>query len=82
MSTIVKIHNAVNEQTWREVLRWEYLYHGFGVFYSLLTEFPISPFPIGLPFSLNSDCVSPRLIRFQGDASKFTPKARVKSFLG
>ena len=26
MSTIVKIHNAVNEQSWREVMRWESLH--------------------------------------------------------
>lgn len=28
MSTVVSIHNAVNERTWIEVMRWEKLFHG------------------------------------------------------
>lgn len=58
MSEIIKIHNANNENAWREVLKWERALHG-------------SQCPAG-----------PKLKKFGGDAKKFTPRARLRQFLG
>lgn len=50
MSSIIPIHNAVNERTWSEILRWE---RGRG----------------------SETCGGPKLVSFQGDATKLTPRA-------
>lgn len=50
MTSIIPIHNAVNERTWHEVLRWE---RGRGA----------------------EKCGGPKLVSFEGDASKLTPRA-------
>jgi len=50
MSSIIPIHNAVNERTWHEILRWE---RGRGA----------------------AACGGPKLVSFEGDASKLSPRA-------
>jgi len=50
MSSIIPIHNAVNERTWHHILRWE---KGRGA----------------------EACGGPKLVSFQGDASKISPRA-------
>eukprot|EP00041_Stephanoeca_diplocostata_P012592 m.210744 g.210744 ORF g.210744 m.210744 type:complete len:354 (-) comp19018_c0_seq5:120-1181(-) len=57
MSTVVGMHNAVNERSWKELLQWERTLH---------------------PETANTV----RLIRFQGDATKITPKARFMMLRG
>ena len=56
MRSVVAIHNAVNEQTWREVLKWERLHQ--------------------------AECGQPRLVRFQGRPTDYSPKARLRSLVG
>lgn len=57
MRVVVPIHNAVNERTWMEVLKWE---AGRG----------------------GEQCGGVKLVSFKGDASKLSPKARIKMLLG
>eukprot|EP00038_Savillea_parva_P024737 m.44913 g.44913 ORF g.44913 m.44913 type:complete len:375 (-) comp6592_c0_seq1:260-1384(-) len=57
MSTIVGMHNAVNERTWSELLQWERQLH-----------------------PETADAV--RLKKFSGDATKISPKARLRSLFG
>lgn len=57
MSSVVPIHNAVNERAWTEILQWE---KGRG----------------------GESCGGVRLAKFEGDAGKLTPKARIRSWLG
>lgn len=56
MEDIVKIHNANNEQAWREVLKWEALHA--------------------------RECTNPRLKSFGGKATKYSPRARIRHWLG
>ncbi len=56
MHAVVAIHNAVNEQTWREILKWENLHC--------------------------ESCGHPRLERFQGRPTDFSPKARMLALIG
>lgn len=56
MDNIIKIHNANNEQAWREVLKWEALHA--------------------------KECGNPRLKSFGGKATDFSPRARIRSWLG
>lgn len=56
MRSVVAIHNAVNEQTWKEILKWEQLH--------------------------TDECGQPRLVRFQGRPTDFSPKARLRSLIG
>ena len=56
MRSVLAIHNAVNEQTWKEVLKWEDLHR--------------------------DECGQPRLVRFQGRPTDYSPKARLRSLLG
>uniref|UniRef100_A0A6M2DNJ7 Holocytochrome c-type synthase n=1 Tax=Xenopsylla cheopis TaxID=163159 RepID=A0A6M2DNJ7_XENCH len=56
MSDIIKIHNANNEQAWREVLKWEALHF--------------------------KDCECPRLKSFGGKATEYSPRARIRSWMG
>lgn len=57
MSTVVAIHNGVNERAWAEVLVWERLHA--------------------------CDCPGgPRLKKFAGRPSDYSPKARLLNFLG
>jgi hypothetical protein len=55
MSTVVAIHNAVNERAWQHVLAWERLHA--------------------------CACDAPKLLRFKGRPSEFSPKARLLNFL-
>lgn len=57
MTTIIPIHNAVNEKAWLEILKWE---AGWGA----------------------EKCGGPKLVRFEGDSTKLTPRARFNMFLG
>lgn len=57
MTNIISIHNANNEQAWKEVLKWE--------------AFHCSECPEG-----------PRLMKFGGKAKEFSPRARIRSWLG
>lgn len=57
MSSVVPIHNAVNERVWTEVKKWE---EGWG----------------------SERCGGPKLVSFQGDSKKLTPRARWNSLLG
>lgn len=57
MSSVVPIHNAVNERVWAEVKKWE---EGWG----------------------SERCGGPKLVSFQGDSKKLTPRARWNSLLG
>nr|CAG4638708.1 EOG090X0CJG [Cyclestheria hislopi] len=56
MESIIKIHNANNEQAWREVLKWEAL-HAL-------------------------ECCNPKLKSFGGKAKDFSPRARIRSYMG
>ncbi|XP_055376478.1 holocytochrome c-type synthase [Condylostylus longicornis] len=56
MADIIKIHNANNEQAWREVLKWEALHA--------------------------HECGNPKLKSFGGKATDFSPRARIRSWLG
>jgi cytochrome c heme-lyase len=55
MSTVVAIHNAVNERAWQHILAWERLHA--------------------------CDCPDPKLLRFRGRPSEFSPKARLLNLL-
>jgi cytochrome c heme-lyase len=57
MSTIVGMHNAVNERSWGELLHWEHQLH-----------------------PETADVV--RLKKFSGDATKISPKARLRALFG
>ena len=56
MDDIIKIHNANNEQAWREVLKWEALHA--------------------------RECCTPRLRSFGGKASSYSPRARIRHWMG
>jgi len=56
MADIIRIHNANNEQAWREVLKWEALHA--------------------------KECGNPRLKSFGGKAQNYSPRARLRSWLG
>lgn len=56
MADIIKIHNANNEQAWREVLKWEALHA--------------------------KECGNPRLKSFGGKAADYSPRARIRSWMG
>jgi cytochrome c heme-lyase len=56
MRAVVGIHNAVNERTWAEVMKWEKMHA--------------------------AACGNPRLVRFQGRPTDFSPRARLNSLLG
>lgn len=70
MSTVVPIHNAVNERTWQEILKWESPYN----------------ISTGLSQSNTSAntglCGGPKLVSFAGDSTRLTPRARWNSLLG
>ena len=55
MTSVVAIHNSVNERAWREVMAWEALHAG--------------------------ECSNPRLKKFQGRPSDYSPKARLLNTL-
>ena len=50
------MHNVNNEESWKEILKWELLHH--------------------------DKCKSPKLISFSGNAQKYTPRARIRSWMG
>lgn len=56
MGDIIFIHNANNEQAWKEVLKWEALHA--------------------------RECGNPRLKSFGGKAADYSPRARIRSWLG
>lgn len=56
MDHIIKLHNANNEQAWREVLKWEAMHA--------------------------KECGNPRLKSFGGKADDFSPRARIRMWLG
>ncbi len=56
MASIIKIHNANNEEAWREVLKWEALHA--------------------------HECGDPKLKSFGGKATEYSPRARIRGFLG
>ncbi|XP_055677149.1 holocytochrome c-type synthase [Lutzomyia longipalpis] len=56
MADIIRIHNANNEQAWREVLKWEALHY--------------------------KECQNPRLKSFGGKAKDYSPRARIRSWMG
>ncbi|KAG7197121.1 hypothetical protein KM043_007211 [Ampulex compressa] len=56
MENIIKIHNANNEQAWREVLKWEALHV--------------------------KECECPKLRSFGGKASQYSPRARIRYWMG
>lgn len=56
MGDIIHIHNANNEQAWKEVLKWEALHA--------------------------RECGNPRLKSFGGKAADYSPRARIRSWLG
>ncbi|ESN92392.1 hypothetical protein HELRODRAFT_115899 [Helobdella robusta] len=56
MGVIIKIHNANNEEAWREVLKWEALHA--------------------------DECNNPKLKSFGGKATQYSPRARIRSWLG
>ncbi|KAL9894259.1 cytochrome c-type heme lyase [Glossina fuscipes] len=56
MGDIIRIHNANNEQAWKEVLKWEALHL--------------------------KECGNPRLKSFGGKAKDFSPRARIRSWMG
>ena len=70
MDNIIKIHNANNEQAWREVLKW-------GKHSS-----PVSCLCSSLVYTAFRECDCPRLRSFKGAADKITPRARIRSWMG
>lgn len=56
MGDIIRIHNANNEQAWKEVLKWEALHA--------------------------KECGNPRLKSFGGKAKDYSPRARIRSWMG
>jgi len=56
MSSVVAIHNAVNERTWSEVMKWEKMHCAV--------------------------CTQPRLVKFHGRPTDYSPKARLYSLFG
>ncbi|XP_062617999.1 holocytochrome c-type synthase-like [Saccostrea cucullata] len=56
MNNIISIHNANNEQAWKEVLKWEALHA--------------------------RECSEPRLKRFGGKAKDYSPRAKIRHWLG
>lgn len=56
MDHIIKIHNANNEQAWKEILKWEALHA--------------------------DENAVPKLKRFGGKASEYSPRARIRHWMG
>nr|CAG4652133.1 EOG090X0CJG [Triops cancriformis] len=56
MKSIIRIHNANNEQAWQEVLKWEALHA--------------------------RECGHPKLKSFGGKAKDFSPRARIRHWMG
>jgi len=56
MSQIIRIHNANNEQAWKEILLWEAMHR--------------------------RECDCPKLKSFSGNAQKYSPRARIRSWMG
>lgn len=72
MEAVVPIHNAVNERAWGEILKWEEpraasTASSVGLLQRLFG---------GAPGAY--ECGGPQLVRFSGDASKVSPRARFK----
>ncbi|OLL22906.1 putative cytochrome c1 heme lyase [Neolecta irregularis DAH-3] len=57
MKYVVPVHNAVNERTWMEIMKWE---KGRG----------------------GTICGGPKLLKFEGNPQKLSPKARFMKLLG
>ena len=79
VSSVVAIHNTVNERAWREVLAWEVLHHGCGqrARHSAATAFLVEH-----TLRCHSWCEHPRLVRFVGRPQDYSPKARLLNLLG
>ena len=74
MAHIIAIHNKNNEEAWQEVLKWE-LMHAQLVGRSV--------WPVVSTISLSRECVcGPKLVSFRGRAKDFTPRAKIRSWLG
>lgn len=56
MDNIIKIHNANNEQAWKEVLKWEAMHA--------------------------RECTNPKLKRFGGKATEYSPRAKIRNWMG
>jgi cytochrome c heme-lyase len=56
MDDIIRIHNANNEQAWKEILKWEALHA--------------------------RECAYPKLKSFGGRAKDYSPRARIRYWLG
>ncbi|ESO92397.1 hypothetical protein LOTGIDRAFT_120834 [Lottia gigantea] len=56
MDNIINIHNANNEQAWKEVLKWEAMHA--------------------------CECSTPKLKKFGGKATQYSPRARIRHWLG
>lgn len=70
MKTVVGIHNAVNERTWNEVLRWEHTLHERKV-----DESKDSP-------EEGTERQGVKLVRFIGRPKDISPKARLRMLMG
>uniref|UniRef100_A0A915PSB8 Holocytochrome c-type synthase n=1 Tax=Setaria digitata TaxID=48799 RepID=A0A915PSB8_9BILA len=66
MNKIIKIHNANNEEVWREILKWEMLLHPLGFFKG----------------NISFECDCPKLKHFHGNSQKISPRARIRQLLG
>lgn len=74
--SIIPIHNAVNEQTWKEILKWENELASPNL---PTVSTPSAP-GTGNDSAFTGD--SPKLVSFRGDSSKLTPRARMFGWLG
>jgi cytochrome c heme-lyase len=75
MSSIVAIHNIVNERGWSQVIHWEKTLHKYDLTFTCMHLFTLVLF-------LCYSCPSPKLVRFIGRPKDVTPKAYLMSWLG
>jgi len=89
MKSIVPIHNAVNEQAWVEIKKWEAGRGAERYVYTVLLFLVGSLSPVLIlhhdrhMLTLRCDsCGGPKLVSFRGDSAAMTPKARMNNLLG
>lgn len=68
MTTVIAIHNNMNENTWAQVIEWENIHYD-----------PTNMTPTELEANAGKE---PKLLRFMGRPDQLTPKARFKTWFG
>ena len=71
--SIIPIHNAVNERTWKEILDWE-----------RVSARPVTAVSVDPREDTKAamQAAAPQLVSFKGDSQKLTPRARFRGWIG